>query len=186
MVGLNRPLYLILGESGSGKDTLVAQVCDIMRVSRVVSYTTRPRRAGEADTHAFVSDAYFDDLLAVGQMAATTTYDGHRYGATWAQIWDSDLYIIDPAGAKTLDRNKLTRPVYEVFINTTPAERTRHMRARGDSEEQIAARLEHDAQAFSDYRAQRSWDRSIASGSDVVISLACYIASKWPRTTVPA
>jgi guanylate kinase len=47
-------IYLIVGRSGFGKDTVVDCLCERYGYKRIISYTTRPRR-NEQDKHIFVT-----------------------------------------------------------------------------------------------------------------------------------
>ncbi len=93
-------IYLVVGRSGSGKDTVVDYLCNRYGYKRIISYTTRPRR-NEQDKHIFVSDTEFDRLQNI---VAFTDYGGHRYCATAEQVEEADLYIIDPAGVEFFKR----------------------------------------------------------------------------------
>lgn len=93
--------YLIVGRSGTGKDTLANLLAE--RGLKVLkSYTTRaPRYEGE-DTHIFINkdkaDSYTDKI-------ATTTINGVEYFATRKQLDECDIYIIDPNGIYELIEN---------------------------------------------------------------------------------
>lgn len=115
-------LICIMGKSGSGKDTLVNDLCRTpvyfphkppRYLKQIISYTTRPRRKGEGPTHHFsqTPPAHKDSLLA------HTVYQGNEYWTTFDQLKDSDLYIIDPAGLKYLvnqvrNSDKIIKSVY--------------------------------------------------------------------------
>lgn len=93
-----KTIALIVGKSGSGKDTIVNTLCRDYGFTKVISYTTRPRRPSDAeDAHIFVSNEEYDRLE---HLVAETTYHGNRYCATQAQVDNADLYIIDPAGVQ--------------------------------------------------------------------------------------
>ena len=49
-------LLCIMGESACGKDTLVNQLCERNNYSKLISYTTRPHRDNEGNTHIFVDE----------------------------------------------------------------------------------------------------------------------------------
>ena len=92
-----------MGRSAVGKDTLVAALCEKYNLKRLVSYTTRPKRIGEADTHIFISKKdfplYKDDIVAY------TKIGEYEYFATRQQLDDCDFYIIDPIGYMTLHQD---------------------------------------------------------------------------------
>lgn len=123
-------IVLIVGKSGSGKDTLVREVINPnlklpyskygvhgvtlygvndndrleaieTDLSQVISYTNRPRREGENDTHIFTNDLMPDP----SKLVAWTTYHGYNYWATKEQLKENDMYIIDPAGVDYLLEN---------------------------------------------------------------------------------
>ena len=76
-------LIVLLGPSGSGKDTLISHAreafvgsSDVLFVQRVI---TRPSDAGSED-HIEMSDHEFDEAIAEGQFALTWAANGLRYG----------------------------------------------------------------------------------------------------------
>ena len=52
----SKTVFLIVGETSSGKDTFVQKICEDCGYSQLISYATRPRRDGEGDTHIFISE----------------------------------------------------------------------------------------------------------------------------------
>ena len=186
-----KPLYLILGESGSGKDTIVRRVCEMLRVRQVVSYTTRPRRKGEVNgrEHYFISDGAFRRKLP--DMIAKTTFDGYRYGATVGEVngrrrWDApaDLYVIDPAGAKHMNRARMNRPIFEVYISVPETTRMYRMFCRGEERGDVERRIQHDRKAFAAYRESGSPDYVIENNGIMetpVLELAQIIMKNWPQ-----
>ena len=86
-------VFLIVGESGSGKDSLVNQLCINKCRKQVISYTTRPRRENEGDTHIFISPS--DVSKYKNEMIAYTRIGNFEYFATLSQLYNSDVYVID-------------------------------------------------------------------------------------------
>ena len=77
------PLIVVLGPSGSGKDTLMsyarnefADRADVLFVRRAI---TRPADAGSED-HIAMTEAEFDAAIDDGRFALTWTANGLRYG----------------------------------------------------------------------------------------------------------
>ena len=87
-----KTLFCVLGRSGAGKDTVVDRVCQLTGMKKVCSYTTRPKRINEGDTHIFIRpedvDKYKDDIIA------QTVIGDVEYFATVTQVLNSDFYII--------------------------------------------------------------------------------------------
>ncbi len=139
-------IYLICGPSGCGKTTLVGKLEQEDGMKSVCSYTTRAKRSENDHGHIFVTNEEFDKL----ELAAMTTFDGYRYGATVQQIDECDLYVIDPFGInsmKTLYHGR--KGLVVIGLTATEDELRSRMKQRGDNPEQIRRRLLHDRKAFA-------------------------------------
>ena len=55
-------IFLVMGESGSGKDTITKELSNKYGLKVLKSYTTRPKRYDDEDTHIFISEEEFDNL----------------------------------------------------------------------------------------------------------------------------
>jgi len=82
-------LIVLSGPSGSGKDTVLGELCktaDNLELS--VSLTSRARRPWEFDgTHYyFVTREYFEEKLQAGEILEYTQYNGNYYGTPRASI----------------------------------------------------------------------------------------------------
>lgn len=138
-------LTLIVGASGSGKSSLEQALIDKGYWS-VRSYTTRPKRDRFDNGHIFVSKEEFD---ALSNKVAYTEFDGYEYCATKEQVDKADIYIIDPSGVEKLKELYQTdREIAIVYLDTREEICKNRMKARGDSDEQIAQRLENDKSIF--------------------------------------
>jgi guanylate kinase len=76
-------LFVISAPSGTGKTTLARRLLEsVPGLAFSVSYTTRPRRAGEESgrEYHFVDDARFDALVASGGFLEWAHVFGKRYG----------------------------------------------------------------------------------------------------------
>ena len=63
-------LLLVLGRTASGKDSLVNKLCERTNLKSVTSYTTRPRRTNEGDTHIFTTEDVYEQMQLEGRVAA--------------------------------------------------------------------------------------------------------------------
>ena len=139
---MNKPLFCFVGRSASGKTT-IANMLEENGYSQIASYTTRqPRYEGEKE-HTFVSDEEYDKLEGI---MAETLYHGNRYCTTLEQIKNADIYVVDPPGVQTLMDNydKINRPIYAIYFDSSVYNRINRMMDRGDSDTQIVGRLLHD------------------------------------------
>ncbi len=85
---------LLIGESGSGKTSLVEALIRSHpeRYQHVPGTTTRPRRDGEDAFHHFVTLEVFARLIAADAFAARFSFNGHEYG-TQRQDWEQALAL---------------------------------------------------------------------------------------------
>lgn len=142
-----KPLILLIGPSGSGKTTLANALSRDYGLRQLASYTDRPRRSTDEIGHTFVSPDEFDKLRP--DMAAYNVFNGHQYGATYQQLDQTDIYVVDIPGYWDLMRHYRNRPFLTFVLGATSNICARRMRRRGDSDENIQKRLENDAKAFA-------------------------------------
>ena len=100
----NRPIILaIVGTSGSGKTSLSLFLQKRLNIPTIVSYTTRPMRAGEIDgvDHIFVGSEECPDLQ---DTFASTIFGGFHYWTTPAQFENKEImsYVVDEKGLQDL------------------------------------------------------------------------------------
>lgn len=164
------PLFCILGPSGVGKTTVVkAILAAAPELWELVSTTTRAPRVGESegDPYYFASREAFDELEAAGGFIQTVEFGGNKYGTS---LFDClfklkqgpTIVIVDGEGPKNFKR-QLTSPVITIFLEPENSEvLATRMRARGDSEVDIAKRAVADV---SITRARAECDFVITSST---------------------
>ena len=127
-------LLCIMAESSAGKDFLTNQLCAREGYRQLISYTTRPRRQGEGETHIFVTEDEYVQMLEEEQVAAHTIINGYHYWCTIDQLTSVDIYIIDPAGVKTLkELNIPNLRLVTIYINVPEDIRRERAKKRGDN-----------------------------------------------------
>lgn len=127
-------LICILGRTSCGKDTLVQKLCERTGLTAITSYTTRPRRINEGETHIFSSREEYEQMQTEGNVAAYTEIAGNIYWTTIDQLFEHSVYIIDPKGVETLRQLNLPNlRLVTVYINTPDEIRKdRALNKRGD------------------------------------------------------
>jgi len=84
------PVFVITGQSGAGKGTLIKRLLDLFpQLELAVSATTRPRRPGEIEGahYYFISDEEFDRRLAEGKFLEYHVFPwGQRSGTLFSEI----------------------------------------------------------------------------------------------------
>jgi guanylate kinase len=140
---MNKPLFLFVGRSASGKTTIANILAKKHGYKQVESYTTRsPRFEGETG-HTFVSEDEFKNL---GELAAYTFYSGKHYGTTVEQLNESDIYVVDIPGVESLLKKlkEDNRSICIFYFDASVYNRILRMRVRQDSNETIISRLLED------------------------------------------
>lgn len=139
---MNKPLYLFVGRSASGKTTVADILEQTYGFKQVYSYCTRkPRYDGEVG-HVFVTE---EEFKALENMVAYTFYNNNHYGTTAEQLDKCNIYVVDVPGVKTLlKKYKADRPIVIIYFDATVYTRINRMVDRGDSDMSIIARLLQD------------------------------------------
>ncbi len=147
----NNFIILLCGKSGAGKTVAAEAMEKKFGWKSVQSYTDRPKRTPNETGHICVSPEEFD-MIPRDTMVAYSEFDGHRYGATFNQVEDSEIYVIDKKGIETFqDTYRALGGKKEIIVIEIYApERLRKLRmeARGDKPDKIEQRLIHDEKAF--------------------------------------
>ena len=139
---MNKPLYLFVGKSASGKTTVANALEGIGKYSQLQSYTTRPKRTENEVGHTFISDEEFDKLKNI---IGYTDYNNHRYCSTAEQVDLSDIYVIDVPGVETLlERYKRDRQIVVLYFDTSVRTRIDRMISRHDCDAAIISRIYND------------------------------------------
>lgn len=139
---MNKPLYLFVGRSASGK-TSVANELEKLGYNQVQSYTTRKPRYESETGHIFVTKEEFDKL---GELAAYTFYNGNEYGTTFEQLDECSIYVVDVSGVESLLRKyqNRDRKICIIYFDASVHTRINRMIDRGDCDTAIVCRLTED------------------------------------------
>lgn len=139
---MNKPLFLFVGRSASGKTT-IANMLEKAGYPQVKSYTTRKPRYDDEPGHIFVDKEEFDNL---GELAAYTLYNGNEYGTTFDQLDKCSIYVVDVPGVETLMQKyaKNNRNICVIYFNASVYTRINRMIDRDDCDSAIVSRLIED------------------------------------------
>lgn len=139
---MNKPLFLFVGKSASGKTTIANMLEEKYFFNQVQSYTTRsPRYDGETG-HIFLTEDEFNKLEDI---VSYTLYNGNQYGTTASLLDKNDIFVVDVPGVESLlQKYKTNRPICIIYFDATVATRIRRMINRNDSDIAIISRLLQD------------------------------------------
>lgn len=173
-------LLCILGRTSCGKDTLVGRLCERTGLTAITSYTTRPRRANEGDTHIFSSKEEYERMQAEGNIAAYTEIAGNYYWTTIEQLYQHSIYIIDPRGVETLRQLNLPNlKIITVYINVPDEIRKeRALNKRGDDRLTFMKRDIDERSQFREMLRNAGFDYAI---SNIDVAKA-YSVLRWVAT----
>lgn len=147
---MGKPLICLVGVSGSGKSTIAKKLEKKYNLVSVKSYTTRKPRENDLDdlnTHTFIT---FDDVEQYrDEIVASCTFNNNFYFTTKSQLQGCQIYVIDAVGLKQLKENYHDKEIISIYLDVPPEIVAQRMERRGDSNEAIMQRLQHDAVAFA-------------------------------------
>lgn len=147
----SKNFLLIVGNSGSGKTTVVEELQRRYGLKSINSYTTRPPRYEGETGHIFVNTT---DMPPESEMVGYTYYNNNHYWATAQQVAENDLYVIDVAGINYFHEHyKGDKPYLVVQIWAPEEVCKQRMLARGDSEDAAENRIQYDRLVFANVKA---------------------------------
>lgn len=167
-------LICLMGRTASGKDTLAIKLCERTGLKQIISYTTRPRRANEGETHIFISDEEYQTLEKSGQIAAFTQIGPYKYCCTIDQLYENDIYVIDPVGVQHLrELNLPNLRLVTVYVNTPDdVRKERALSKRGDDRLVFMKRDVAERDQFRTMLRNTDFDYAI-SNIDVAKAYSC-------------
>jgi guanylate kinase len=158
-------LLCVLGKTACGKDSLVNKLCERTGLKQIISYTTRPRRVNEGNTHIFVNESDYEQMYQDGVIAAFTQIGEYKYWTTVDQLEDANVYIIDYEGIKTL--RELSLPnirLVSVYIHVPDDIREyRALEKRKDDKSKFRTRDFAERQQFRDMLKNADFDYAISN-----------------------
>lgn len=160
--------YLIMGRSGTGKDTLAKEL-KTYGLKEVLSYTTRPKRTPDENTHTFITSDMADDFP---DKVASTTINGYDYFATKQQVEEADFYVIDPNGLKVLSKMMPETSFHIIYVKSDSKKCkemavTRSMDPEKESAIYDSRRADEDAQ-FSEFEKLLEVEDALPQNCSVV------------------
>lgn len=115
-------LVILIGKSGSGKDTILEEVLKHKDFNPVVSMTTRPPREDEIDgkDYIFVDSDTFTKYLLEDKLIEATIFNNWAYGTPYSSLSfeKTNIAVLNPEGVRILkEDNKLNVTV--IYINAS-------------------------------------------------------------------
>ena len=100
-------IIAIIGEAGSGKDTIMRRVLEAApHLHEIVSCTTRPPREGEIDgvNYHFMSPECFGDKVLHGEMLEASCFNNWFYGTGYESLRSDcvNVGVFNPEGIESM------------------------------------------------------------------------------------
>lgn len=150
-------MIILIGKTASGKDTILNKLVKDYGFKKMVTYTTRPMRPGEiqGETYHFVTDEEFQRLVKDGFFLEYKEYHTNQgtwyYGSAASDFKGDTLYkivILTPDGYRDYLEKNPDEIHISLYISADNDVILQRLRQRGDDEEEIKRRMEHDDKDF--------------------------------------
>ncbi len=144
-------MLILMGASASGKTEIAKYLKQKYDISKIITYTTRPKRIHEqngVDYH-FISLEEFAILKERDFFVETTYYNQNYYGTAKEDIKDDRCIILDPNGFKSFLALNDSH-IISFYLDCDEETRMKRMLQRKDSIELAKSRIINDKIAFYD------------------------------------
>lgn len=168
-------LILVIGRSGSGKDTLVRHAQGVFGAAAIPSYTDRPIRPTETEgvEHTFLTKEQFDALLDREQVFAYTKIGetGYRYCTTVEMLKSlapgTVFYVIDPSGYYYCEKYRVLFNTKVIYVSADRKLREYRANSRnGDTTSWLKRCADEDGQ-FTEFEKAMHWDALVENNGDL-------------------
>lgn len=164
--GEDFPPIILIGKSGSGKDTTANYLVSNYPFNRAIEYTTREMRPGERPDveYHFIDEGTFDSFRINKLLITHQMFERYQngikckvhYGIKWSDISDNSLIVTNPHNM--LDIKKQIPEAIVVYINVPFIFREVRLLNRGDSELEINRRAKTDDVDFNNEDVKKAID----------------------------
>lgn len=177
-------VILLVGKTNSGKSSLIKKLCKRTGLSALCSYTTRQKRSEEDNDHLFVDVEEYMRAKENGEIAIDGEIAGNYYYSTIEQLYESDLYTINPEALDRLLAMDLPHIRFvTVYISCPDEVRQERAIRRGDDKHKYRVRDFAERQEFRKFISEEKWDYSIKNidfpKSYSVLRWICDIEGLW-------
>ena len=177
-------LICIVGRTGAGKSRLAKELSDRCGYRQIISYTTRAQRNEQDLDHIFVDEEAYQQAKLEGILAAETIINGFRYWTTTNQLYENDLYVIDPKGIESLRALKLPGlRLVTIYINTSDDARASRALKRGDQKDVYMSRNLDEKSQFRDFLKNASFDYAVLNDNFAnaysILKWICDVEGVW-------
>lgn len=155
-------VVLVVGRTNSGKSSLIKRLCERTGLNALCSYTTRAKRSETDNDHIFVDVEEYLRAKENGEIAVDAEIAGNYYYSTVDQLYNADLYTINPEAIDRLFGLDLPNIRFvTVYISCPDKIREDRALKRGDDKRKYRTREFVERQEFRKFVSEEKWDYAI-------------------------
>lgn len=149
-------MIIIVGKSGSGKDSVVKKLTNFYDYKKIVTWTTRPMRPKEIQdvTYHFTDEETFEEKIEEGFFAEWKKYESIEgtwyYGTALLDLTtfnEDKIIILTPDGYQEI-KDIIGKDTLTVYLKSKNRILKSRLKKRGDNPREIKRRLRHDKKDF--------------------------------------
>lgn len=149
-------MIIIVGKSGSGKDSVVKKLTNFYDYKKIVTWTTRPMRPKEIQdvTYHFTDEETFEEKIEEGFFAEWKKYESIEgtwyYGTALLDLTtfnENKIIILTPDGYQEI-KDIIGKDTLTVYLKSKNRILKSRLKKRGDNPKEIKRRLRHDKKDF--------------------------------------
>ena len=149
-------MIIIVGKSGSGKDSVVKKLTNFYDYKKIVTWTTRPMRPKEIQdvTYHFTDEETFEEKIEEGFFAEWKKYESIEgtwyYGTALLDLTtfnEDKIIILTPDGYQEI-KDIIGKDTLTVYLKSKNKILKSRLKKRGDNPKEIKRRLRHDKKDF--------------------------------------
>ncbi|MFR8103759.1 MAG: AAA family ATPase [Clostridia bacterium] len=151
-------MIILIGESGSGKTTILNEL-EKRGFEKAINHTTRKPRDGEETLkeYEFVTKEEFEEMWKKGKLVQRAEFNGEYYGISTESLKDNVACIlivdsIQDIKDRILELGLNGINIQSFYIHVPVDERTKRMLKRGDNIESIQRKIQIDKEKFKEAR----------------------------------
>lgn len=169
-----KKLFCIMGESGSGKTSITKELH--RRGWNVLqSYTTRQPRQKDEFGHLFCTIEEYENFKENDEIVAYSYFNNHHYFSTKQQMYECDVYVVDPDGIEDLKDNIDNIDFITIYLNVPRS--IRYFRMAEDRGLQVAReRIKYDEEKFKNKKYEYA---VINEDLDTTVNIIEYIINQY-------
>jgi guanylate kinase len=157
-------VVLVVGRTNSGKSSLIKRLCERTGLNALCSYTTRAKRSETDHDHIFVDVEEYLRAKENGEIAVDAEIAGNYYYSTVDQLYNADLYTINPEAIDRLFGLDLPNLRFvTVYISCPDKIREDRALKRGDDKRKYRTREFAERQEFRKFVSEEKWDYAISN-----------------------